>query len=50
LTSCNFTKEELIGEFEGQLEWIDNVKNYKSFSFGGEEGTQVSTIAFQIPT
>eukprot|EP00210_Caulerpa_lentillifera_P000206 g201.t1 len=48
LTSCNFTKKELIEEFKGQLEWIDNVTDYKSFSFAGEEGTRVSTVAFKI--
>ena len=47
ITSCNFTVEELSEVFSDVFVFLDRVQNYKSFSFGGSEGTTVSTAVFQ---
>lgn len=47
ITSCNWTKEELLGWFAGgPLELYKEVK-YPTFTFGGQEGQSVVTLAFR---
>lgn len=61
ITSCNSTKDELIQEVEdfnqrrnndsgvGQdavFEYIDHVRTYPTFMFGGSVGSRVATVAF----
>lgn len=47
VTSCNFTEEELtkIITEEGSLEVWDKI-NYKTFEFGGVQGSTICSIAF----
>ncbi len=53
ITQCNSTKDELLEEFTGQqndgLQWVyvEQVRNYPKFRFGGQEGTKVCTVAFK---
>ncbi|GMH38423.1 hypothetical protein BSKO_06307 [Bryopsis sp. KO-2023] len=49
ITSCNSTKDELVEEFEATqlFQYLDHVKTYPTFSFGGQEGSRVATVAFQ---
>ncbi|KAL1683345.1 S-adenosyl-L-methionine-dependent methyltransferase [Schizophyllum commune] len=48
ITSCNFTEEELKASFtaEGTLEYHSRVK-HRTFSFGGQSGSVVCTVAFR---
>lgn len=50
VTSCNWTKEELIqwlvGEGRGHLEYVKE-GHYRSFSFGGQKGQTVVTLVFR---
>ncbi|KAF2020397.1 S-adenosyl-L-methionine-dependent methyltransferase [Aaosphaeria arxii CBS 175.79] len=49
ITSCNWTKEELLGWFEGEgssFVFEDSVK-YPSFTFGGKTGSSVVTLCFK---
>ena len=51
ITSCNWTKEELLSYFvrpDKQLEYFDEAK-YPTFTFGGQKGQSVCTLAFQKP-
>lgn len=66
ITSCNFTRDELVLHFSGSSFLLHPLKNalslshaplkemrlvaqvkYPTFSFGGREGSKVTTIAFQ---
>jgi hypothetical protein len=49
ITSCNFTKVELIGYFSSHFKIYSQIK-YPTFKFGGKEGTVVTTIALQPNT
>jgi hypothetical protein len=42
ITSCNFTKDEVVKHFEGHFTCIDSIK-YPVFQFGGKVGSTVST-------
>jgi SAM-dependent methyltransferase len=49
ITSCNWTKEELMNWFvapDGQLIFFDEAK-YRTFTFGGQQGQSVCTLIFQ---
>ncbi|KAI5892848.1 S-adenosyl-L-methionine-dependent methyltransferase [Schizophyllum commune H4-8] len=48
ITSCNFTEEELKASFtaEGTMEYHSRVK-HRTFSFGGQSGSVVCTVAFR---
>ncbi|PSK34009.1 Protein-lysine N-methyltransferase efm4 [Elsinoe australis] len=49
ITSCNWTRDEVLKWFEGadgQLSLVDEV-DYPSFTFGGEKGQSVCTLAFK---
>ncbi|RKP12114.1 S-adenosyl-L-methionine-dependent methyltransferase [Piptocephalis cylindrospora] len=46
ITSCNWTKEELIAQFSECLEYINHVK-YPTFTFGGVTGQRITTVAFR---
>ncbi|RIA85641.1 S-adenosyl-L-methionine-dependent methyltransferase [Glomus cerebriforme] len=46
ITSCNFTKEELIIKFNDEFDYFDHIK-YPTFSFGGVKGQTISTVAFK---
>ncbi|KAF2718261.1 S-adenosyl-L-methionine-dependent methyltransferase [Polychaeton citri CBS 116435] len=49
LTSCNWTKEELLGWLapnDGELEYLTEAK-YPTFSFGGHSGQSIVTIVFR---
>ncbi|KAF8339562.1 S-adenosyl-L-methionine-dependent methyltransferase [Cantharellus anzutake] len=49
ITSCNFTQDELIAAFthEGlRLAFHSRIK-YPTFTFGGQTGSAISTVAFQ---
>lgn len=48
ITSCNFTEEELKAKFitpETGLQYYGNVPK-ETFTFGGQTGSTVSTVAF----
>ena len=56
ITSCNSTRDELVEEFTCAqnssttalcLTYLDHVKTYPCFVFGGITGTRVCTIAFR---
>jgi len=51
VTSCNSTAAELQAEFCGgessSFRFVDRVKTYPVFQFGGVEGSKVCTLAFQ---
>ncbi|EIE20666.1 S-adenosyl-L-methionine-dependent methyltransferase [Coccomyxa subellipsoidea C-169] len=53
ITSCNTTREELTAEFCGSragggiFEYVDHVRTYPMFRFGGVEGSRVCTVAFR---
>lgn len=49
ITSCNWTKEELLHWFVtpgGELHYFDQAK-YPTFTFGGQQGQSVCTLVFQ---
>ncbi|KAF1350813.1 methyltransferase-like protein-like protein 10 [Delphinella strobiligena] len=49
ITSCNWTKEELLHWFvfpNGELHFFDEAK-YPTFTFGGHQGQSVCTLVFQ---
>ena len=46
ITSCNWTAAELRAHFRDHLEFIDELK-YKSISFGGKTGQQISSVVLQ---
>lgn len=49
ITSCNWTKEELLHWFilpDGDLELFDEAK-YPTFTFGGQQGQSVCTLIFK---
>lgn len=57
ITSCNSTKDELIQEVEdfnqrrngdqdAVFEYIDHIRTYPTFMFGGSVGSRVATVAF----
>ncbi|KAI8350330.1 S-adenosyl-L-methionine-dependent methyltransferase, partial [Choanephora cucurbitarum] len=45
ITSCNWTKEELIENFKEYFEYHSHVK-YPVFEFGGQSGSKICTVAF----
>ncbi|KAI8084172.1 S-adenosyl-L-methionine-dependent methyltransferase [Gilbertella persicaria] len=45
ITSCNWTKEELIEHFKQDFEYHSHVK-YPVFEFGGQSGSKICTVAF----
>ncbi|KAI7904353.1 S-adenosyl-L-methionine-dependent methyltransferase [Cokeromyces recurvatus] len=45
ITSCNWTKEELIENFKQYFRYHSNVK-YPVFQFGGHTGSKICTVAF----
>ncbi|KAE8259485.1 hypothetical protein A4X13_0g991 [Tilletia indica] len=50
ITSCNFTKDELIRRFaerEGSLFDVEKVVPAPTFTFGGQTGSSTTTIAFR---
>ncbi|XP_037014979.2 EEF1A lysine methyltransferase 2 isoform X3 [Artibeus jamaicensis] len=46
ITSCNWTKEELLNEFSEGLELVEELPTPK-FSFGGRPGSSVAALVFQ---
>lgn len=49
ITSCNWTKEELLHWFvvpDGGLQYFDEAK-YPTFTFGGQKGQSVCTLIFR---
>ncbi|GBC07550.1 hypothetical protein RclHR1_07520014 [Rhizophagus clarus] len=46
ITSCNFTKDELISKFSDEFDYFDHIK-YPTFTFGGVKGQTISTVAFK---
>ncbi|KAI3722746.1 hypothetical protein L2E82_33814 [Cichorium intybus] len=63
ITSCNNTKEELVQEVEnfnqrkiGEVEeegkglfcYLDHIRSYPTFMFGGSVGSRVATVAFVL--
>ncbi|CAG8533778.1 25972_t:CDS:2 [Dentiscutata erythropus] len=42
ITSCNFTKDELIEKFKGEFDYCEHIK-YPTFTFGGVTGQTIST-------
>ncbi|KAK4515055.1 uncharacterized protein ATC70_002665 [Mucor velutinosus] len=47
ITSCNWTKEELIDNFSKYFRYHSSVK-YPVFQFGGHEGSKICTVAFEM--
>ena len=58
ITSCNSTMQELCGHMWGStghaddpqaqaFKYVDHVRTYPTFRFGGCEGSRVCTVAFQ---
>jgi len=50
VTSCNWTKEELLSWFtpaDGRLKFFADAK-YPSFTFGGQTGQSIVTVAFRL--
>ncbi|KAG2205009.1 hypothetical protein INT47_002633 [Mucor saturninus] len=45
ITSCNWTKDELIENFKNHFTFHSSVK-YPTFQFGGQTGSTICTIAF----
>ncbi|KAH8552072.1 S-adenosyl-L-methionine-dependent methyltransferase [Umbelopsis sp. PMI_123] len=45
ITSCNWTREELIRDFGKYFVYSSHVK-YPTFSFGGQTGSKICTVAF----
>ncbi|KAL4577581.1 hypothetical protein LXL04_013690 [Taraxacum kok-saghyz] len=62
ITSCNNTREELVQEVEefnqrkiGEMEerkglfwYLDHIRSYPTFMFGGSVGSRVATVAFVL--
>ncbi|KAG3263907.1 EEF1A lysine methyltransferase 2-like [Ictidomys tridecemlineatus] len=46
ITSCNWTKEELLNEFSEGFELFEELPTPK-FSFGGRSGNSVAALVFQ---
>lgn len=46
ITSCNFTKDELIEKFNDEFDYFEHIK-YPTFTFGGVTGQTISTVAFK---
>ncbi|CAG8614104.1 8473_t:CDS:2, partial [Scutellospora calospora] len=42
ITSCNFTKDELIEKFNGEFDYFEHIK-HSTFTFGGVTGQTIST-------
>ncbi|CAG8813295.1 27392_t:CDS:2, partial [Gigaspora margarita] len=42
ITSCNFTKDELIEKFNDEFDYFEHIK-YPTFTFGGVTGQTIST-------
>jgi hypothetical protein len=54
ITSCNSTRQELESRFCGAggaraplFEYVDHVRTYPTFRFGGCEGSRVCTVALR---
>ena len=48
ITSCNCTSSELDEIFSSVFEKVDEIKGYKSFTFGGVTGYVVSTNVYRL--
>uniref|UniRef100_A0A1B6JRY5 Protein-lysine N-methyltransferase g.13754 n=1 Tax=Homalodisca liturata TaxID=320908 RepID=A0A1B6JRY5_9HEMI len=49
ISSCNWTKEELLHEFKNDFEYIpQEFKDDNKFQFGGKTGSTVTTVIFQL--
>ncbi|XP_046686641.1 EEF1A lysine methyltransferase 2 [Homalodisca vitripennis] len=49
ISSCNWTKEELLHEFKSDFEYIpQEFKDDNKFQFGGKTGSTVTTVIFQL--
>ncbi|XP_040217285.1 EEF1A lysine methyltransferase 2 [Rana temporaria] len=46
ITSCNWTKEELLKQFDKEFEMIDALPT-PTFSFGGQSGHSATALVFQ---
>ncbi|CAO3615320.1 unnamed protein product [Cunninghamella blakesleeana] len=46
ITSCNWTMDELIYHFKSYFKYNSHVK-YPTFSFGGQTGSKICTVAFE---
>lgn len=46
ITSCNWTKEELLDEFSEGFELFEELPT-PTFSFGGRSGNSVTALVFQ---
>ena len=46
ITSCNWTKDELLERFSSHFKLFDQIK-YPSFRFGGKEGSRVTSLIFK---
>ncbi|XP_063818220.1 EEF1A lysine methyltransferase 2 isoform X2 [Pseudophryne corroboree] len=46
ITSCNWTKDELLGQFGKEFEMTDELLT-PTFSFGGHSGRSVTALVFQ---
>ncbi|KAG0163640.1 Methyltransferase-like protein 10 [Apophysomyces sp. BC1015] len=46
ITSCNWTKEELTENFKQHFRYHSHIK-YPTFSFGGQTGSKICTVAFE---
>lgn len=47
ITSCNFTQEELATKFQPAGFLVEHVVPTPSFTFGGQQGSTVTTVAFR---
>ncbi|XP_053548586.1 EEF1A lysine methyltransferase 2 [Bombina bombina] len=46
ITSCNWTRDELLCHFQGELDILDELPT-PTFSFGGNSGHSVTALVFQ---
>jgi SAM-dependent methyltransferase len=46
ITSCNWTRQELMDQFQTTFEYVEHIP-YPTFRFGGVEGQTISTVIFK---